>query len=113
MTNDDNRKLRVSQTRQTTKINLTVPQFAAAGSLCRKSAGDCDLPDFCTGASGDCPEDDFHMNGKPCYDRAPGYCYNGRCPTHEEHCWRLFGPGTVPGFWVSLSTKVTNTTGSL
>lgn len=69
-----------------------LPQFRAAG-VCRRSAGDCDLPEFCTGLSADCPEDAFEMNGKPCRDHGDGYCYDGQCPTHEQHCWRLFGPG--------------------
>ncbi|XP_041819034.1 disintegrin and metalloproteinase domain-containing protein 8 [Chelmon rostratus] len=72
-------------------------QFKAAGSVCRKSASGCDLPEYCSGASEDCPEDSFEMNGKPCYNQAQGYCYNGQCPTHEQHCWRLFGPGTKVG----------------
>ncbi|XP_026207864.1 disintegrin and metalloproteinase domain-containing protein 8 [Anabas testudineus] len=72
-------------------------QFKTAGSVCRKLSSDCDLPEYCTGLSGDCPEDSFEMNGKPCYDQVQGYCYNGQCPTHEQHCWRLFGPGTRVG----------------
>lgn len=57
------------------------------------SVGECDLTDYCTGASAECPEDSFEMNGKPCYNQAEGYCHDGQCPTHEQHCWRLFGPG--------------------
>uniref|UniRef100_A0A8C4DH90 ADAM metallopeptidase domain 8b n=1 Tax=Dicentrarchus labrax TaxID=13489 RepID=A0A8C4DH90_DICLA len=72
-------------------------QVTAAGSVCRKAASGCDLPEYCTGVSEDCPEDSFEMNGKPCYNQAQGYCYNGRCPTHEQQCWRLFGPGTRVG----------------
>ncbi|XP_038590920.1 zinc metalloproteinase-disintegrin-like atrase-A [Micropterus salmoides] len=72
-------------------------QLKLAGSVCRKLAGDCDLPEYCTGVSEDCPEDSFEMNGKACYDQAPGYCYNGQCPTLEQHCWRLFGSGTRIG----------------
>ncbi|XP_049418739.1 zinc metalloproteinase-disintegrin-like 2d [Epinephelus fuscoguttatus] len=72
-------------------------QLQLAGSVCRKSAGDCDLPEYCTGASEDCPEDSFEMNGKPCYDRVQGYCHNGQCPSHEQHCWRLFGQGAIVG----------------
>uniref|UniRef100_A0A8D3ADI5 Disintegrin and metalloproteinase domain-containing protein 8 n=1 Tax=Scophthalmus maximus TaxID=52904 RepID=A0A8D3ADI5_SCOMX len=70
-------------------------QFQSAGSVCRKSAGDCDLPEYCTGESEDCPDDGFEMNGKPCYDQSQGFCHDGQCPTHEQHCWRLFGLGTV------------------
>ncbi|CAM9305941.1 unnamed protein product, partial [Lampetra planeri] len=72
-------------------------QFKHARSVCRKSASDCDLPEYCTGVSGVCPEDSFVMNGKPCHDQAPGFCYNGQCPSHEQHCWRLFGPGARVG----------------
>ncbi|KAK9529996.1 hypothetical protein VZT92_011536 [Zoarces viviparus] len=69
-------------------------QLKQAVSVCRESAGDCDLSEYCTGVSEECPEDGFEMNGKPCYQ---GYCYNGQCPTHQQHCWRLFGPGAKVG----------------
>ncbi|XP_060883770.1 snake venom metalloproteinase-disintegrin-like mocarhagin [Labrus mixtus] len=72
-------------------------QFAVSGSVCRKTSGDCDLPEYCTGVSQDCPEDSFELNGKPCYEQAQGYCYDGRCPTYEQHCWRLFGQGSRVG----------------
>ncbi|KAA8581261.1 hypothetical protein FQN60_002842 [Etheostoma spectabile] len=74
---------------------LTSGSQCAHGQCCDncQSAGDCDLPEYCTGASEVCPEDSFEMNGKPCFHQAQGYCYNGRCPTHQQHCWRLFGPG--------------------
>uniref|UniRef100_A0A3Q3ELX8 Disintegrin domain-containing protein n=1 Tax=Labrus bergylta TaxID=56723 RepID=A0A3Q3ELX8_9LABR len=32
--------------------------------VCRKTSRDCDLPEYCTGVSQDCPEDRFEMNGK-------------------------------------------------
>uniref|UniRef100_UPI003AACAE1B zinc metalloproteinase-disintegrin-like atrase-A n=1 Tax=Centroberyx gerrardi TaxID=166262 RepID=UPI003AACAE1B len=72
-------------------------QIKQAGSVCRLSASDCDLPEYCTGVSESCPEDSFEMNGKPCYDQGQGFCYNGQCPTHQQHCWRLFGPGAKVG----------------
>ncbi|XP_068161489.1 zinc metalloproteinase-disintegrin-like 2d isoform X1 [Antennarius striatus] len=78
-------------------------QFKLVGSVCRKSSSECDLPEYCTGVSEDCPEDSFEMNGKPCYNHAQGYCYNGRCPTHEQHCWRLFGHETKVGSDVCFS----------
>lgn len=71
------------------------PQLKEAGSVCRQSAGDCDLPEYCTGVSKDCPDDSFEMNGTPCNNKAPGYCYDGQCPTLLQHCWRLFGPGSL------------------
>ncbi|XP_037546888.1 zinc metalloproteinase-disintegrin-like BjussuMP-1 [Nematolebias whitei] len=72
-------------------------QIRASGSVCRKSSGVCDLPEHCTGESPECPEDSFQMNGLPCSNQAPGFCYDGRCPTREQHCWRLFGDGAAVG----------------
>ncbi|KAG7231800.1 hypothetical protein INR49_008950, partial [Caranx melampygus] len=83
-------------THPSSSLQLRLEQFRGAW-LCRKLASDCDLPEFCTGMSGDCPEDAFEMNGKPCVGHGAGYCYNGQCPTHEQHCQRLFGPGTFVG----------------
>ncbi|KAG7506865.1 zinc metalloproteinase-disintegrin-like 2d [Solea senegalensis] len=82
-------------------------QFKGAGSVCRRSSSDCDLPEYCTGMSEVCPEDNFEMNGKPCYDQAQGYCYNGQCPTHEQHCWRMFGQGATvgPNICFELTTR--------
>uniref|UniRef100_A0A673MGQ4 Disintegrin and metalloproteinase domain-containing protein 8-like n=1 Tax=Sinocyclocheilus rhinocerous TaxID=307959 RepID=A0A673MGQ4_9TELE len=69
-------------------------QLKHSGSLCRKSAHDCDLDEYCTGVSAFCPEDEYKMNGLPCnYNQ--GYCYNGQCPTHKEHCKMLWGSGTI------------------
>ncbi|XP_008435698.1 zinc metalloproteinase-disintegrin-like 2d [Poecilia reticulata] len=72
-------------------------QLKVSGSICRTAAGACDLPEYCSGDSADCPEDSFEMNGKPCYSQAPGYCYDGQCPTRAKHCWRLFGEGAKEG----------------
>nr|XP_040033069.1 zinc metalloproteinase-disintegrin-like MTP4 isoform X1 [Gasterosteus aculeatus aculeatus] len=72
-------------------------QLKPAGSVCREKASECDLSEFCTGASSDCPEDAFQMDGKPCFDQGEGFCHSGRCPTHQQHCWRLFGKGATVG----------------
>ncbi|XP_070398065.1 disintegrin and metalloproteinase domain-containing protein 8-like [Nothobranchius furzeri] len=66
-------------------------QLKPTGSMCRPKAGDCDLTEFCTGLSAVCPPDAFTQNGLPC-NRGNGYCYNGRCPSRQEHCKRLWGP---------------------
>uniref|UniRef100_A0A8C7DEX8 ADAM metallopeptidase domain 8b n=1 Tax=Oncorhynchus kisutch TaxID=8019 RepID=A0A8C7DEX8_ONCKI len=68
-------------------------QLKQATSLCRAASSDCDLAEYCTGTSEHCPEDTFKMNGKPC-NYSQGYCYNGQCPTLQQHCKRLWGPGT-------------------
>ncbi|KAJ8361625.1 hypothetical protein SKAU_G00181500 [Synaphobranchus kaupii] len=67
-------------------------QLKQAGSLCRNTASDCDLAEYCTGSDPECPGDAFKMNGLPC-SSDQGYCHNGRCPTHKQHCARLWGAG--------------------
>uniref|UniRef100_A0A2K6F120 ADAM metallopeptidase domain 33 n=1 Tax=Propithecus coquereli TaxID=379532 RepID=A0A2K6F120_PROCO len=66
-----------------------------AGVLCRQAAGDCDLPEFCTGASPNCPPDIYVLDGWPCA-RGHGYCRDGVCPTLEQQCQQLWGPGSHP-----------------
>ena len=44
------------------------------GTVCRQSSGECDLEEYCTGESGECPEDLFFKNGISCKNGA-GYCY--------------------------------------
>ncbi|KAM3606082.1 uncharacterized protein V6R79_010560 [Siganus canaliculatus] len=66
-------------------------QLKASGSVCRPKTGDCDLPEYCTGYSASCPTDAYTQNGLPC-NRGKGYCYNGQCPSRQEHCKRLWGP---------------------
>uniref|UniRef100_A0A2K5CWH3 ADAM metallopeptidase domain 33 n=1 Tax=Aotus nancymaae TaxID=37293 RepID=A0A2K5CWH3_AOTNA len=66
-----------------------------AGALCRQAMGDCDLPEFCTGTSPDCPPDIYLLDGSSCA-RGSGYCWDGTCPTLEQQCQQLWGPGSHP-----------------
>ncbi|XP_050662820.1 disintegrin and metalloproteinase domain-containing protein 33 isoform X6 [Macaca thibetana thibetana] len=66
-----------------------------AGALCRQAMGDCDLPEFCTGISSHCPPDVYLLDGSPCA-RGSGYCWDGACPTLEQQCQQLWGPGSHP-----------------
>ncbi|XP_040906625.1 disintegrin and metalloproteinase domain-containing protein 8a isoform X2 [Toxotes jaculatrix] len=66
-------------------------QIKPLGSVCRPKAGDCDLAEYCTGLSASCPTDAYTQNGLSC-NRGKGYCYNGQCPSRQEHCKRLWGP---------------------
>ncbi|XP_054429463.1 disintegrin and metalloproteinase domain-containing protein 33 [Pteronotus mesoamericanus] len=66
-----------------------------AGAPCRRAAGDCDLPEFCTGASPYCPPDIYLLDGSPCAS-GRGYCRDGACPTLEQQCQQLWGPGSRP-----------------
>ncbi|KAG9275447.1 disintegrin and metalloproteinase domain-containing protein 8 [Astyanax mexicanus] len=67
-------------------------QLKQAGSVCRATAHDCDLQEYCTGESAQCPKDSYKMNGLPC-NHHKGYCYNGQCPSLREHCKMLWGSG--------------------
>uniref|UniRef100_H0WI57 ADAM metallopeptidase domain 33 n=2 Tax=Otolemur garnettii TaxID=30611 RepID=H0WI57_OTOGA len=66
-----------------------------AGELCRQAAGECDLPEFCTGSSPTCPPDLYLLDGSPCA-KGRGYCWDGACPTLEQQCQQLWGPGSRP-----------------
>ncbi|XP_074131678.1 disintegrin and metalloproteinase domain-containing protein 33 isoform X1 [Sminthopsis crassicaudata] len=66
-----------------------------AGTLCREGAGDCDLPEFCTGTSPHCPANVYLLDGSPCAG-GTAYCRDGMCPTHEGQCQQLWGPGAHP-----------------
>lgn len=66
-------------------------QLKPTGSVCRPKAGDCDLAEYCTGLSASCPTNAYTQNGLPC-NHGKGYCYNGQCPSRQEHCKRLWGP---------------------
>ncbi|XP_074088204.1 disintegrin and metalloproteinase domain-containing protein 8 [Macrotis lagotis] len=65
-------------------------QVIPVGQICRKAQDDCDLPEYCDGQRGECPENVFQENGAPCRN---GYCYNGICPTYQQQCQALWGQG--------------------
>ncbi|KAM8924584.1 disintegrin and metalloproteinase domain-containing protein 8 [Pelodytes ibericus] len=65
-------------------------KIRSVGEMCRKKKGDCDLPEYCTGTSAECPEDAFQENGVIC-GYGSGYCYNGECPSLSQQCRTLWG----------------------
>ncbi|XP_034426955.1 disintegrin and metalloproteinase domain-containing protein 9 [Hippoglossus hippoglossus] len=66
-------------------------QIQVAGTPCRKSVNTCDLPEYCRGNSGSCPDDFYIMDGLTCENNA-AYCYDGRCQTYDFQCKHLFAP---------------------
>ncbi|XP_004630792.1 disintegrin and metalloproteinase domain-containing protein 28 [Octodon degus] len=68
-------------------------QLKKAGMVCRSAKHECDLPEMCDGKSSRCPDDRFRVNGFPCQNGL-GYCLMGQCPTLEEQCMDMWGPGT-------------------
>ncbi|XP_072368015.1 disintegrin and metalloproteinase domain-containing protein 19 isoform X2 [Scyliorhinus torazame] len=67
-------------------------KLKAPGSVCRKSLGSCDLPEYCSGDSEFCPANFYQMDGVSC-DGGQAYCYNGMCLTYENQCVLLWGAG--------------------
>ncbi|KAJ8260585.1 hypothetical protein COCON_G00163080 [Conger conger] len=65
-------------------------RFASPLMECRSRRDECDLAEFCTGSSAQCPRDVFAQNGIPCRDRQ-GYCRDGHCPLLAEQCIRTWG----------------------
>uniref|UniRef100_A0A8C5WER3 ADAM metallopeptidase domain 8 n=1 Tax=Leptobrachium leishanense TaxID=445787 RepID=A0A8C5WER3_9ANUR len=63
------------------------------GEMCRRKKEECDLPEYCTGVSAECPEDAYQENGVICRNSNgnSGYCYNGECPSHSQQCKGLWG----------------------
>ncbi|XP_065341414.1 disintegrin and metalloproteinase domain-containing protein 33 isoform X6 [Cloeon dipterum] len=64
------------------------------GTPCREATNECDLPEFCSGESGQCPVDVYRKNGSPCASNS-GYCFNGVCPTLNLQCEQIWGFGGV------------------
>ncbi|KAI1900781.1 hypothetical protein AGOR_G00053410 [Albula goreensis] len=58
--------------------------------MCRQQQDECDLAEYCTGKSAECPEDVFSVNGIPCKNEQ-GYCHNGECPRRDNQCVKMWG----------------------
>jgi len=66
------------------------------GAPCREATNECDLPEVCTGRSGQCPQDIYKKNGNRCESNT-GTCFNGICPTLNSQCRLIWGDGGVAG----------------
>lgn len=64
------------------------------GVVCRDATNECDLPEYCTGDVGLCPDDVHKKNGNRCASNT-GYCFNGQCPTLNAQCEQIWGRGGV------------------
>ncbi|KAM7415465.1 hypothetical protein PAMA_017801 [Pampus argenteus] len=65
-------------------------QFLPGGAVCRSSADECDLAEYCNGSSPLCQSDVFVQNGHPCRNQQ-AYCYNGKCQHSDGQCQDIFG----------------------
>ncbi|KAL0122910.1 hypothetical protein PUN28_007528 [Cardiocondyla obscurior] len=69
-------------------------KLRARGVVCRESTNECDLPEFCSGDTGQCPPDVYKKNGNPCANNA-GHCFNGVCPALDLQCGQVWGYGGI------------------
>ncbi|XP_076711380.1 disintegrin and metalloproteinase domain-containing protein 25-like [Callospermophilus lateralis] len=59
------------------------------GQVCRENVSECDLPEWCSGTSPECPEDVYVQDGVRCM--GGGYCHEKRCNARDEQCRQIFG----------------------
>ncbi|XP_035870916.1 disintegrin and metalloproteinase domain-containing protein 15 isoform X3 [Phyllostomus discolor] len=81
-------------------------QLRPAGWQCRPARGDCDLPEFCSGDSSECPPDVSLGDGEPCAG-GQAVCMQGRCASYAQQCQALWGPGAQPATPLCLLTANT------
>ncbi|XP_069789915.1 disintegrin and metalloproteinase domain-containing protein 23-like isoform X2 [Narcine bancroftii] len=65
-------------------------QFLKRGYDCRYAVNDCDITEFCTGDSGQCPPNLHKQDGYAC-DMNQGRCFNGECKTRDNQCKLIWG----------------------
>ena len=76
------------------------------GFMCRAALGECDLPEYCNGSSGECPRDSYKLDGTMC-DRIH-YCAGGRCKNPDNQCMDIYGSParSAPEIcYVSMNTR--------
>ena len=60
--------------------------------LCRYAIDECDVPEYCHGDSGSCPEDVTVPNGQTCTTtiwNTEGVCYEGSCINGDDSCYTI------------------------
>ncbi|GFY40017.1 disintegrin and metalloproteinase domain-containing protein 28 [Trichonephila inaurata madagascariensis] len=65
-------------------------KLLSSDHLCRTSEGECDIPEYCDGKNGQCPDDLFKKNGAIC-SGGLGYCFQGQCPLLKTQCQNVWG----------------------
>ncbi|XP_071946872.1 zinc metalloproteinase-disintegrin-like MTP8 isoform X2 [Antedon mediterranea] len=66
-------------------------QIKPPAELCRPQVNECDLPEYCTGKSEDCPSNVYIQNGDSCMNQKDATCYDGQCITYNNMCKTLWG----------------------
>ncbi|XP_057305646.1 zinc metalloproteinase-disintegrin-like EoMP06 [Hydractinia symbiolongicarpus] len=70
-------------------------KFKSKGTLCRdKFNKECDLQEYCTGKSNECPKNFYVKDGVSCSGNT-AYCFKGTCESLDTQCQTLWGPNAV------------------
>uniref|UniRef100_G1L8D8 ADAM metallopeptidase domain 23 n=2 Tax=Ailuropoda melanoleuca TaxID=9646 RepID=G1L8D8_AILME len=70
--------------------NNTSCLFQPRGYECRDAVNGCDITEYCTGDSGQCPPNLHKQDGYAC-NQNQGRCYNGECKTRDNQCQHVWG----------------------
>ncbi|XP_069779459.1 disintegrin and metalloproteinase domain-containing protein 19-like isoform X2 [Narcine bancroftii] len=84
-------------------------QFLPAGTVCRPKRGECDLPEFCTGKSQDCPNNNYVKDGYSCSNGIM-YCSFGTCQSADQQCQEIWGDGAKSA--EAICYEIMNTRGN-
>ncbi|XP_052024674.1 disintegrin and metalloproteinase domain-containing protein 1a [Apodemus sylvaticus] len=80
--------------------------FKKKGTLCRPAEDVCDLPEYCSGSSQECPANTYMQDGTQC-DRIY-FCSGGWCKNPDKQCARIYGypaRSAPEECYISLNTK--------
>ncbi|KAJ5478173.1 hypothetical protein N7530_003682 [Penicillium desertorum] len=67
-------------------------QFAAAGTVCRASTGECDIAETCSGTSSSCPDNKYKDDGSSCGAKGQDLsCASGQCTSRDYQCRTVIG----------------------
>ncbi|XP_073162664.1 disintegrin and metalloproteinase domain-containing protein 23 isoform X12 [Lepidochelys kempii] len=83
--------------------------FFPRGYDCRYAVNECDITEYCTGDSGQCPSNLHKQDGYAC-DSNQGRCYNGECKTRDNQCkyiWGIKATGSDKFCYEKLNTEGT------
>ncbi|XP_051866361.1 disintegrin and metalloproteinase domain-containing protein 12-like [Pristis pectinata] len=84
-------------------------KFLPAGTVCRPKRGECDLPEFCTGRSQDCPDNHYVKDGHTC-SNGNLYCSQGTCQSADRQCQEIWGADAKSA--EELCYEITNEVGN-
>lgn len=86
--------------------DVTRGVFKSVGAVCRNTLQECDVPEYCTGDSAECPVDTSKQDGTKC--QAAGQdavCHEGVCVGFDGQCRDNFAEFSSIGTWVKSGSS--------